>query len=147
MFGTHQLSQSLSYLTAQFDDNDCILICKTSQELLNKDLKIITKKLPSRHMTNKQYRVYIRYVDGNTSNSIKGWYCVCKNGTRTLGCCCHFSALLYYLAYARHLPCDILKRPAHRLKSVLKKRKTNRENEQKKQKANKKLKQKKNKTK
>ncbi len=119
MFGTYQLNQSLSYLASQFNKNDSFFIYKSNQKLLKNDLKIIKTNIPSRYMANKQYRVYIRYVKGNTACSIKDWYCECKNGTRTLGCCCHVSALLYYLAYARHVPSDILKQPAIRLNSVL----------------------------
>ena len=24
----------------------------------------------------------------------KGWYCECKNGARTLGCCCHIASVI-----------------------------------------------------
>jgi hypothetical protein len=47
----------------------------------------------------------------------KGWYCECKNGTRTLGCCCHVAAFLYFLAFARHTN-TILRQPAKRVVEV-----------------------------
>lgn len=33
---------------------------------------------------------------------ILGYYCTCKSGARTLGCCGHVASVLWYLGYARH---------------------------------------------
>lgn len=35
---------------------------------------------------------------------ITGYYCDCKSGARTVGCCSHVAAVLWYLGYARHQP-------------------------------------------
>jgi len=32
-----------------------------------------------------------------------GWYCRCKTGSRTVGCCSHIASVIYYLGYARYL--------------------------------------------
>ena len=67
--------------------------------------------------------MYIRYLPISETiierpDHIKSWFCECKNGARTLGCCCHIAALLYYLAYARHLKYQSLKKPAFFLNSI-----------------------------
>lgn len=35
---------------------------------------------------------------------IEGYYCDCKSGARTVGCCGHVAAALWFLGYSRHLP-------------------------------------------
>ena len=35
--------------------------------------------------------------------SITGWYCQCKVGARTIGCCAHVAAVLWYLGHQRHV--------------------------------------------
>jgi len=48
------------------------------------------------------------------SVGISGQYaCECANGRRTVGCCSHIAAIVYYLAHARYLskllkPAEIL---------------------------------------
>jgi hypothetical protein len=58
-------------------------------------------------------------LDSDGIEIITGWYCYCKNGARTLGCCCHIAALIYYLAIARHHTELHLKQPAKKLMSIL----------------------------
>jgi len=66
-------------------------------------------RIQLRHSGNSIYKVYVSYfVSGNeavTKNDtlINGWYCTCKNGTRTVGCCSHISSIIYYFGYARYL--------------------------------------------
>ena len=122
-YGSYQLSQSLSYLSEQFSKNGSYLILGNKHKLTQDGSKIISTKIQSRHSSAKQYRVYIRYLPISKTTTerpdhIKGWYCECKNGARTLGCCCHIAALLYYLAYARHVNHQSLKNPALFLNSI-----------------------------
>ena len=35
--------------------------------------------------------------------SITGWYCQCKVGDRTIDCCAHVAAVLWYLGHQRHV--------------------------------------------
>ena len=113
----------MSYLAEKFTKNDSFLIFKNKHLLTQDGSKIITTKIQSRHTSSKQYRVYIRYLPISETiierpDHIKSWFCECKNGARTLGCCCHIAALLYYLAYARHLKYQSLKKPAFFLNSI-----------------------------
>ena len=91
--------------------------------LTNDNSKILSTKIHSRHISLKECRVYIRFTpvtDSTTElrENIKCWYCECKNGARTLGCCCHVAAVIYYLSYARHANNQNLKKPAFILNSI-----------------------------
>ncbi len=33
--------------------------------------------------------------------TIPGWYCKCKCGARTVGCCAHICSVIWYLGYGR----------------------------------------------
>ena len=37
-------------------------------------------------------------------SSVTGWYCTCPAGMRTIGCCAHIAAVIWYLAIARYDP-------------------------------------------
>jgi len=34
---------------------------------------------------------------------IKSWYCQCKTGAHTVGCCAHIASVLWHLGHYRHL--------------------------------------------
>ena len=60
-------------------------------------------RIQSRHTESKQYNVYIQYEpNGESFRSIPGYYCKCKSGCRTIGCCSHVCAIVWFLSYARH---------------------------------------------
>ncbi|RNA41796.1 disulfide-isomerase a6 [Brachionus plicatilis] len=46
------------------------------------------------------------------------WVCSCKTGKRTLGCCSHVAALIYFMAFGRFNITNIPK-PELRLKVVI----------------------------
>ncbi|RNA33666.1 hypothetical protein BpHYR1_024680 [Brachionus plicatilis] len=54
---------------------------------------IIYSDIPSRHISKKKYRTYVKYIRNvNLSEDIQGWVCECKVGLRTLRCCSHITA-------------------------------------------------------
>ena len=60
-------------------------------------------KVRSRHINRKSYQCYIDYVPISTSyTSIKRYTCDCANGNRTVGCCSHVAAIIYYLSHGRY---------------------------------------------
>ena len=67
------------------------------------DDSLLRAKIQSRHVSSKQYCLWISY-DINAQPAITGWYCQCKVGARTIGCCAHIAAVLWYLGYQRHVP-------------------------------------------
>ena len=71
-------------------------------------------QVQSRHISRKLYKCFIDY----RSNSIgvaglERYACECANGRRTVGCCSHIAAIIYYLSHAKYLskivrPAEIL---------------------------------------
>lgn len=66
---------------------------------------IIRAKIQSRFSRSKVHNAWVKY-DGDEVgyDAIKGLYCTCKVGERTLGCCSHLTSVLSYLGYDRHQP-------------------------------------------
>ena len=55
-----------------------------------------------------RYHVYIVAERNNEGkDAIKEYYCTYKNGARTVGCCAHIMAIIWYLGYAKYLSNDI----------------------------------------
>lgn len=81
------------------DDNDALKI-----NYLEDLPTIVRFEVRSRHINSKTYKCYIDY-DANTvgMRGIKRYCCSCPNGNRTVGCCSHTAAIIYYLSYARYL--------------------------------------------
>lgn len=53
-------------------------------------------KLKSRFSNSKRHYVWIQFIPNkNEPEGILGWYCLCKNGARTLGCCGHVAAVSF----------------------------------------------------
>ena len=74
-------------------------------------------KIQSRHINNLQYNVYIKYrPGGNSYDGIEGWYCTCKDGSRTIGCCSHITCIIYYFGYGKYEVS--LKKPANHLNNI-----------------------------
>lgn len=61
--------------------------------------------MQSRHVTVKQYDIYIQYIPHlNDASGITGWYCKCRSGARHVGYCSHICAVLYHIGFRRHDP-------------------------------------------
>ena len=105
MTGTYQLHQAISYLGEMMHDNNDmshipISVLKNDDTAITKTLKCLVQ---SRHINAKKYRVFIRYYPStNSIDGICSYCCECANGTRTIGCCSHISALIFYLSHARY---------------------------------------------
>ena len=107
--GSYQLKQSLSYLAEHLNQNGKYEILVAKENLKVKDLRILQACIQSRHANSSKYRVYVKYIpnSSNEIDAIKGWYCSCKNGSRTVGCCSYVASIIYYLAdgkYKESLP-------------------------------------------
>lgn len=98
--GTYQIKMCKSYILEHISKNSEFQIqyCTFPDER-----NLIRVKLPSRHVANKVYNVYIKYEpNGQGYESITNYYCKCKSGCRTVGCCTHVCAVVWYLSHARH---------------------------------------------
>ena len=107
--GTYQLKQAISYLAELMDENDQINLA-----YLKETAEVIKIQIRSRHIKSKTYNCYIHYTpEAIGAAAIKRYYYECANGTRTVGCCSHVTAIVYYLSHARFLskiikPAEIL---------------------------------------
>ncbi|OXA46405.1 hypothetical protein Fcan01_18813 [Folsomia candida] len=78
--------------------------------LFHEEMKdLIRAKLQSRFNKRTHHTLWIKFTPwGRGPEAVIGWYCLCKNGARTLGCCGHVAAVLRYLSLDRFVP------PTHR---------------------------------
>ena len=84
---------------------------------LKQDKNILQFQVQSRHINSKIYKCYIDYTPHSIGCSgIKRHFCECANGSRTIGCCSHVAAIIYYLSHARYLAQII--RPAEILSKI-----------------------------
>ncbi len=79
--------------------------------------KIIYSIIQSRHIGLKKYIVYVKYEpQTHTLAGIESWYCTCKAGMRTVGCCSHVASIIFFLSYGKYL--DHIPSPSSKLKSI-----------------------------
>lgn len=96
-FGVYQLKQAPHYADQHLVNGDIDIFIHSV------NATIVQAKLQSRHTSSKQYMLWIEIGDEtNTTDPIQGWYCECKVGARTVGCCAHIATILWYLGHARH---------------------------------------------
>ena len=109
--GSYQMTQAVSYLAEMMDESERITL-----QYVKVRPNIIKLEVRSRHINSKTYRCFVEYhPDNNDISGVKRYCCDCANGRRTVGCCSHIAAILYYLCYARYLakivrPAEILSR-------------------------------------
>lgn len=92
-FGTYQLKLAKWYANEHLSNNGGF---KISVRDINPDL--VRVRLQSRYRSDHGYYAWIRF----TSKTVVEWYCQCKTGARTLGCCAHVATAVWYLSCARH---------------------------------------------
>ncbi|XP_066595448.1 uncharacterized protein [Prorops nasuta] len=113
--GTYQYKQAISYLAEMMDDSNNITI-----QFVKDKSNILKALVQSRHMSRKIYRCFIEYNRNSIGYyGVKRYCCECANGLRTVGCCSHIAAIIYYLAYGRYL--SNIPRPAEVLNDLFNK--------------------------
>lgn len=111
--GVYQINQSklYAYDHIQLNNNQFILHtfpdeCKRFWEKFESETTkpvLLMLNIKSRFVSARKYRTFVLYNSiGSGSSSILGYYCSCKNGLRTVGCCSHTMTIIYYLGYAQH---------------------------------------------
>lgn len=102
--GIYQIKLARSYVHDKVSsESDYIFqICLEEPGLLR-------ARLYSRFKRSTKYNVWIAYIDTYEEDEadadedpIQGYYCECKSGARTLGCCAHVASVIWYLGYARY---------------------------------------------
>lgn len=98
--GSYQIKMAEKYIQQHMKDNSdfTIYVHRHNQQ-------IIRTQIQSRFSNAKLHSAWVKF-DANQSgcDSIKGLYCTCKVGERTLGCCSHLTAVVRYLGYQRYEP-------------------------------------------
>ena len=96
-FGTYQLKQAKSYTREhQSEDGEYKI------DVHNLAPGLLRVRIQSRHINAKQYFCWIEYNTGNANEQIVAWFCQCKAGQRTVGCCAHVASVIWFLGHARH---------------------------------------------
>jgi hypothetical protein len=101
--GIYQIEQCQAYINEHINKNGDFQLLINEKEIKEGANRLLYCKFFSRHKSQTIYNVYIEYNPlDKTINSISEWYCNCKIGARTVGCCSHIAALLYYLGIERN---------------------------------------------
>ena len=107
--GSYQFSQEVSYLAETMNDNGPINL-----QFVKEQANILKIQVRSRYISRKLYRCFIGYRPNSIGVAgIERYVCEGANCRRTVGCCSHIAAIIYYLSHARHLskivrPAEIL---------------------------------------
>jgi len=102
-FGKYNINQSKSYIHEYIDKNEKVPLKIVDHEFDLLPSKILCCKFRSKHSNSVTYTSYVHFNPVVcTYESIIGWFCECKNGARTIGCCSHIAAIIYHLAIGKY---------------------------------------------
>lgn len=97
--GSYQYKQAISYLAEMMDESDNITI-----QFVKDQTNVLKAQVQFHHIGSKVYRCFIEYKPDTIEwSGISRYYCQCADGLRTIGCCSHVAAIIFYLAHARNL--------------------------------------------
>ncbi len=87
--GMYQLGLADQYAQLHMKESDDFQI------VVNSEVSgVVRAKIESRFAANATHDLWISYDDElNGMDAIKGYYCCCKQGARTVGCCAHVSCV------------------------------------------------------
>lgn len=96
--GTYQIKIANRYIEQHLDVTKKFEIFQNVNQP-----NIIRAKIASRFSRTRKHQVWLEYInDCNPSKAILGYYCQCKVGARTVGCCSHIMSIVRYLGYDRY---------------------------------------------
>ena len=108
-FGSYQLQQSLSYLAEHLNESGNFETEAFADKngIFDSNQRLLRTHTQSRHSSSTKYNSYILYCTKDEPNReyvnrIEGWFCTCKNGARTAGCCSHLASVIYHMSYGRY---------------------------------------------
>ena len=111
----YKLSQAVSYLTEMMEKDG-----KLKNQYAKDQSNVLKLKVLSRHISHSSYRCFLRYRPNSVGvSSLTHHTCECASGKRTVGCCSHIAATVYYLSHARYL--SKVFKPAQILSDIFKK--------------------------
>jgi hypothetical protein len=96
--GTYQTSLATRYIRQHLSASSDykVYIHKERNDLLR-------AKIQSRFRNAVSHQLWIKFQPNSEGfKSIVAYYCKCKIGQRTVGCCAHVTSVIYYLGYCRY---------------------------------------------
>lgn len=111
--GSYQIKQAVSYYGEHIRSSGQYQV-EVADEIFEDDIPLIfgqnnmllRGRIRSRYVTSRTYYCYILISKNqnvlNTLNAIIGYYCTCLIGKRTVGCCAHIMAIVWYLSWGRY---------------------------------------------
>ena len=129
--GTYQLKMANSYYAEHIktngrykffiDKDGCDLDYEGAGITFPKEsLQLIKTGLFSRHSAAVKHHQFVLLNKSKEGiQMLEEYYCTCKVGMRTIGCCAHVATVVWYFCHACHLPSIHL--PAQSLSAILKK--------------------------
>lgn len=108
-YGSYQLEQRIGYINEHFEKNNDfqLFVCDQEFQSESQSYRIVCTKFFSRHRSEAIYKVFVQYSPGK---SVDGWFCTCKVGSRTVGCCSHVAAIIFYLSIGKYKERGLLSR-------------------------------------
>lgn len=114
--GTYQLEMAKSYASMHIENSGGEFLCFYVPDEITEHFfeEIISEKnvsepilvmvrMASRFKNKKTHDSFILADRSKVgASSIIGYYCKCKHGLRTVGCCSHVATTILYLGFARH---------------------------------------------
>lgn len=108
--GTYQINQALSYVQQKLKSNNNVFVvhvCSTDRtqhycaRILPKksNALLLMTHFESRFISMKVHTTHV-LLD---NYKVKAYCCTCKNGLRSIGCCSHTMALIYFTLHQTHL--------------------------------------------
>lgn len=97
--GTYQINLSPAYIQDKLlmDNNDVFEFDELNEHGL------IRLRIRSRFRNAVKHQLWIAFQNETQEDEpILAYYCMCKTGARTIGCCAHVASVVWYLGYARH---------------------------------------------
>ena len=98
--GVYQLKRACSYVeehTGTTELTDAIVDFPVEGCIERDAEDIIRLRFQSAHKS-RTYHAYIQF----DSTQVIAWYCTCPAGSRTVGCCSHICAAIWFLGYERY---------------------------------------------
>ena len=107
--GSYQVSQAASYLAEMIDKDGQI-----NMQYVKDQTNVLRVQVQSRHISKKLYKCFIKYEPNSVGMSgLLEYVCDWADRIRSVGCCSHIAAIIYYLSHARYFskilkPAEIL---------------------------------------
>ncbi|GBP69737.1 hypothetical protein EVAR_48764_1 [Eumeta japonica] len=99
-YATYRL---LPYVNKKASTSNCAAFNEVSLSIKEPGEELATREVPEETYVDSEDSDNSSDTEGNDYNSILRYCCDCPNGERTVGCCSHVAAIIYYLSYGRYL--------------------------------------------